>query len=64
MKEYIRDGRAPIPESEIVSKRISAVRGKHTKPELALRKALREIGLAGYRLHWKKYARATRYSIS
>lgn len=22
MKEYIRDGRAPIPESEIVSKRM------------------------------------------
>jgi DNA mismatch endonuclease, patch repair protein len=54
MKEYIRDGRAPIPESEIVSKIMSAVRGKHTKPELALRKALRELGLPGYRLHWKK----------
>ncbi len=52
-KEYIRDGRAPIPESEITSKVMSAVRGKHTKPELALRKALREVGIQGYRLHWK-----------
>lgn len=52
--EYIRDGRAPVPESENTSKVMSAVRGKNTKPELALRKALREIGLLGYRLHWKR----------
>lgn len=50
---YIRDGRAPIPESEVTSRVMSAVRGKNTKPELVLRKALREIGLLGYRLHWK-----------
>ena len=54
MREYIRDGRAPIPKDETRSRIMSAIRGKDTKPELALRKALREIGLPGYRLHWKK----------
>ncbi len=53
-KDYIRDGRAPIPESENTSKVMSAIRAKHTKPELALRKALRKLGISGYRLHWKK----------
>lgn len=52
--KYIRDGRAPMPESDITSKVMSANVGKNTKPELALRKALRSIGLPGYRLHWKK----------
>lgn len=51
---YIRDGRAPIPESEITSRIMSAVRGKNTKPEVRLRKALFNSGLSGYRLHWKK----------
>lgn len=51
---YIRDGRAPIPTSETTSRVMSANVGKNTKPELALRKALREIGIPGYRLHWKK----------
>jgi DNA mismatch endonuclease (patch repair protein) len=53
-REYIRDGRAPIPKSEITSRVMSANRGKDTKPELLLRSALREVGLGGYRLHWKK----------
>lgn len=52
--KYIRDGRAPIPKSNTTSKVMSANVGKNTKPELALRKALRSIGLPGYRLHWKK----------
>lgn len=51
---YIRDGRAPIPESEMTSKVMSAIRAKNTKPELDFRKALREVGIPGYRLHWKK----------
>jgi len=51
---YLRDGRAPIPEKEIVSKIMSSIRSKNTKPELILRKTLRTIGLCGYRLHWKK----------
>ncbi|WP_075223302.1 hypothetical protein [Acuticoccus yangtzensis] len=28
-----------------------AIRSKHTKPELTVRKALRAAGLTGYRLH-------------
>lgn len=53
-KEYIRDGRAPIPEREITSKVMSANKGKDTKPELSLRKALWNAGIRGYRLHWKQ----------
>ena len=52
--KYIRDGRAPIPESEITSKKMSSIRAKNTKPELILRKALFHNGLPGYRLHWQK----------
>jgi DNA mismatch endonuclease (patch repair protein) len=33
---------------------MSANRGKDTNPEMSLRRALRESGLGGYRLHWKK----------
>lgn len=29
-------------------------RGTNTKPEVMLRKLLREAGYAGYRLHWRK----------
>lgn len=54
MPEYLRDGRNPIPESKVTSKVMSANKGKDTKPELAMRRALREMGVPGYRLHWKK----------
>lgn len=50
----MRDGRAPVPESDSVSRVMSANKGKDTKPELMLRQALREIGIRGYRLHWTK----------
>ena len=33
---------------------MQANRSKNTKPELRVRAALREAGLTGYRLHWKK----------
>lgn len=33
---------------------MQANRGKDTKPELTLRRLLREAGHPGYRLHWKK----------
>ena len=33
---------------------MSSNRGKDTKPELHLRYTLREFGIPGYRLHWKK----------
>jgi len=52
--KYLRDGRAPIPEKEITSEIMSKIKGKNTKPELILRKALWHSGLKGYRLHWKK----------
>ncbi|WP_232517788.1 very short patch repair endonuclease [Mycobacterium intracellulare] len=35
------------------SRNMAAIRSKNTKPELALRKALREAGATGYRLHRK-----------
>ena len=53
-KEYIRDGRAPIPEKEITSKVMSSIKDRNTKPELLLRRALWGNNIRGYRLHWKK----------
>jgi DNA (cytosine-5)-methyltransferase 1 len=53
-REFIRDGRAPIPEKEITSEIMSSIRAKNTKPEIILRKTLYDTGLSGYRLHWKK----------
>ena len=35
---------------------MQANKSKNTKPELLVRAALREAGLPGYRLHWKKAA--------
>ena len=53
-REYTRNGRAPIPESEVTSRVMSANRPKDTKPELLMRWALRHVGIPGYRMHWKK----------
>ncbi|MGZ3765945.1 MAG: very short patch repair endonuclease [Mucilaginibacter sp.] len=53
-KIYLRDGRAPIPSKESTSKVMSANKGKNTKPELALRKALWSAGFKGYRINWKQ----------
>lgn len=53
-KEYIRDGRAPVPEKEVTSRVMSAIKDRDTIPELSLRKALWHEGVKGYRLHWKK----------
>lgn len=36
---------------------MSRIRGKHTKPELIIRKALSLAGLRGYRLHYKLIGR-------
>lgn len=54
MPQYVRDGRAPVPKSEAVSRVMSANKDRDTGPELLLRKSLREAGIPGYRLHWKK----------
>ncbi|UAL07646.1 MAG: very short patch repair endonuclease [Candidatus Methanogranum gryphiswaldense] len=51
-KDYVRDRRSPIPKSDNVSKVMSSNRGKDTKPEMILRKALRDNGMSGYRVHW------------
>jgi len=53
-KQFLRDGRAPIPEKETTSIVMSSNKGKNTKPEQALRKALWYAGIKGYRLNWKK----------
>lgn len=52
-RDYLRDGRSPIPEKDSTSKVMSSIKAKNTKPELALRKALCQNGLTGYRIHWK-----------
>jgi|GEM_PF-488442 len=53
-KEYVRDGRAPIPKKAITSKIMSNIRAKNTKPEVLLRKALIKAGLKSYKIHYKK----------
>ena len=53
-RTYLRDGRAPVPRDPRVSATMSRIRAKHTGPELLVRKALREHGLTGYRLHYAK----------
>jgi len=53
-KDYIRDGRLPIPNNESTSEIMSAIKDRNTKPELALRKELWLSGIRGYRLHCKK----------
>lgn len=47
-------GPAPPPSSEAVRRLMVGNRGKDTKPEVAVRKALREASLTGYRIDWKK----------
>ncbi|MDQ3101546.1 MAG: very short patch repair endonuclease [Bacteroidota bacterium] len=54
IRSYIRDGRAPIPKDERTSALMSRIRGKNTGPEKNLRNSLREAGITGYRLHYKK----------
>ena len=53
-KEYIRDGRAPIPRRETTSRVMSANRAKNTGPEIILRKELRKEGISGARYHLVK----------
>ncbi|MCW0481357.1 very short patch repair endonuclease [Gaoshiqia sediminis] len=52
-KEYIRDGRAPVPTKEATSEVMRANKDRNTKPQLILRKALWSSGIKGYSLHWK-----------
>jgi len=49
-----RDERNPEPSSEITTKVMKANKGRDTKPEVAVRQMLRELGFPGYRLNWKR----------
>lgn len=53
-REYKRDKRSPIPKSETVSKVMSSIKGKGTKPETGFRKALYSNGVRGYRINYKE----------
>ena len=53
MKEYSRDKRSPVSSGPSVSRSMSSNKSKNTVPELRLRRALRDEGLSGYRLHRK-----------
>ncbi len=48
-----KDERNPPPSSEVTTKVMKANKGKNTKPELAVRLMLRNLGHPGYRLNWK-----------
>lgn len=47
-------GPIPEPTSAAVTKSMKGNRGRDTKPEMELRRLLREAGFPGYRLHWNK----------
>ncbi|MFD0750171.1 very short patch repair endonuclease [Mucilaginibacter calamicampi] len=53
-RNYLRDGRAPVPLKGSTSRVMSANKAKDTNPELIFRKALLSAGIKGYRLNWKK----------
>lgn len=53
-RTYLRDGRAPIPKSEAISRVMSANRGVNTSPERRLRRSLRELGVSQYRTHLRR----------
>jgi DNA mismatch endonuclease (patch repair protein) len=53
-RTYSRDARSPAPRDERVSEMMSRIRSKNTGPEKAMRAALSEAGIRGYRLHYAK----------
>ena len=53
-RKYIRDGRAPVPVDPRISANMSRIRAKNTGPEKAMRAALGEVGIRGYRLQYAK----------
>lgn len=44
----------PEPTSDAVRKSMKGNRASNTKPELELRRLLRDAGYPGYRIHWRK----------
>lgn len=53
-KIYTRDKRSPIPANRSVSKIMSSIKSKNTKPEIILRKILWKYNLKGFRIHPQK----------
>jgi len=53
-QEYKPGNRSPTPLNETVSRTMSRIRSKNTKPERLIRSAMWADGLRGYRLHWAK----------
>jgi len=45
--------RSPPPTNEVTSRVMRSNKGKDTRPELILRKSLRDAGYPGYRIHFK-----------
>lgn len=54
---YKRDGRSPVPENEQVSRIMSRIKGKNTKPEIIVRKYLFSKGYR-YRINNRKLSGA------
>ncbi len=53
----LTDEEQDAPRVSLATRHVmQANRSKNTKPELLVRQKLREAGLSGYRLHWKKAA--------
>ncbi|MGV9013809.1 MAG: very short patch repair endonuclease [Flavobacteriales bacterium] len=53
-RNYIRDGRAPVPVDPRISATMSRIRSKNTGPEKTMRAALSAAGIRGYRLQYAK----------
>lgn len=53
-REYKRDKRSPIPKSSTISKVMSSIKQRNTKPELLFRNALYKAGARGYRINYSK----------
>lgn len=53
-RQYKRDKRSPVPKSDAISKIMSSIKGKGTKPEIRFRKALFSHGIKGYRINYDK----------
>ena len=55
------DIKAPSASSPAVHNVMIANRSKDTKPEITVRKMLRDAGYSGYRLHWRVNDRRGKY---
>ncbi|MCC9136874.1 very short patch repair endonuclease [Pontibacter silvestris] len=53
-KYKLQKAQTPLTAQEKISRYMRGNKSKNTKPELALRQALWQKGLRGYRVHWPK----------